>query len=422
MKYSRHFLAVAAVVIAALFVVVGCDSPDPAPADTQAPAKTAEPTKATAPAATAPAEAGEPTKAAAPAGGATSKVAVKIGVTTPLSGEGKTFGESNKNGAEMAVEEANKAGKVQITTVVVDDKGDPTEGINAVTKLINQDKVKAIVGSVASNVTIPISEVANNNKVVMITSTSTDEKVTVDGGKRKEYVFRACFINSFQGLVMAKFASENLKAKTAAVVYDIGNDYTRGLAEVFKANFEKAGGKVVQFDSYGKNDVDFSAILTKTVSLNPEVLFLPDYYNKTNLLARVAREKGVKAQLLGADGWDYPELDTKAVEGGYFSNHYSPEDTRPEVQGWVKKYQEKYKAVPDTLATLGYDATNLLINAIVTAGSDDPAKIKDAMAATKGFKTVSGTLTFDKDGNPIKSAAIIQIKDGKQKFAAAVNP
>ncbi|HEX2924509.1 MAG TPA: ABC transporter substrate-binding protein [Chloroflexota bacterium] len=407
-------LGISALALSA-FVLAGCSSSAPAPAATSAPAKAAEPTKpAAAPAGT--------TAPAAAAPAASGKVSIKIGLSTPLSGDVKTFGESTKNAFDIAVEEANAAGKVAITPVVVDDKGDPTEGVNGVTKLINQDKVQAIVGSVTSKVTIPVSEVAQANKIVMITSTSTNPKVTVDGGKRKDFAFRACFIDPFQGTVMAKFAAATLKAKTAAVVYDVSNDYTKGLAEFFKAAFEKGGGKVVQFDSYGKDDVDFSAIMTKTASQSPDVLFLPDYYNKVNLLAKQAREKGVKAVLLGGDGWDSPELDTKATEGGYFSNHYSPEDTRAEVQEWVKKYQAKYKAVPDALATLGYDATNLLINAVVTAGSNDPAKIRDAMAATKGFKAVSGSISFDQNGDPVKSAAVIQIKDGKKKFAEAVNP
>jgi branched-chain amino acid transport system substrate-binding protein len=405
-------LAVFALAVSALLVLSGCSSSAPTPAATSAPAAKSAPAATSAPAAGA--------AAAAPAA-AGKAIAIKIGLSAPLSGEVKTFGESTKNAFDMAVDEATKAGKVNITAVVVDDKGDPTEGVNGATKLINQDKVQAIMGSVTSKVTIPVSEVAQANKVVMITSTSTNPKVTVDG-KRKDFIFRACFIDPFQGTVMAKFAATTLKAKTAAVVYDISNDYTKGLSEFFRDAFEKGGGKVVQFDSYGAQDVDFSAILTKTASLNPDVLFIPDYYNKVNLLANQAREKGVKAPLLGGDGWDSPELDTKAVEGGYFSNHYSPEDTRPEVQDWVNKYKAKYNVVPDALATLGYDATNLLINAVVTAGSADSTKIRDAMAATKGFKAVSGSITFDQNGDPVKSAVVIQIKDGKQKFAEAVNP
>ncbi len=417
----KHFkptiLALFALAVAALVVVAGCSSSAPAAAPTSAPAKAAEPTKAAAPAAAAPTTA--PAAAAQPAA---KGVAIKIGVIAPMSGDVKTFGESTKNGFDVAVDEANKAGKVTITTVAADDKNDPTEGVNAATKLINQDKVKGIVGSVSSKVSIPVSEVAQANKVVMISGTSTNPKVTVDGGKRKDFIFRSCFIDPFQGTVMAKFAQNTLKAKTAAVMYDVGNDYTKGLAEFFKEAFEKGGGKVTSFDSYGKDDVDFSAILTKVASNNPDVLFLPDYYNKVSLIGKQAREKGVKSVFLGGDGWDSSDLDVKAMEGGYFSNHYSPEDQRAEVQTWVKKYQEKYKSVPDALATLAYDATNLLVNAVVVAGSDDTAKIKDAMAATKGFQTVSGTITFDKNGDPVKSAAVLQIKDGKQKFVESVNP
>jgi branched-chain amino acid transport system substrate-binding protein len=347
---------------------------------------------------------------------------VKIGLIAPMTGDVKTFGESTKNAFDIAVEEANKRGKVKLTTVVADDKNDAAEGVSAATRLINQDKVNAVVGSVASKVSIPISEVAQSSKVLQISPTSTNEKVTIDGGVRKDYVFRACFIDPFQGLVMAKFASGTLKAKTAAIMYDKGNDYTVGLAENFKAAFEKAGGKVISEDSYGKDDVDFSAILTKMASNNPDFLFLPDYYNKVNLIAKQAREKGVKAAFGGGDGWDSSDLDVKAVDGGYYSNHYSPEATTPEVTEWVKKYQAKHNAVPDALATLGYDATNLLISAIERAGSSDSTAIRDAMAKTDGFKGVSGSISFDPNGNPIKSAVVIQVKDGKHKYVETVNP
>ncbi|HZK66567.1 MAG TPA: ABC transporter substrate-binding protein [Chloroflexota bacterium] len=359
--------------------------------------------------------------AAAPAA-AGKAIAIKVGLIAPLTGDVKTFGESTKNGFDIAIEEANKAGKVNITTVAGDDKNDATEGVNVATKLINQDKVKAIVGSVSSKVSIPISEVTQSAKILQITSTSTNEKVTVDGGKRKDYVFRVCFIDPFQGQVMAKFALNDLKFKTAAVMYDNANDYSKGLAQVFKDSFEKGGGKVVNFESYSTADVDFSASLTKIASGKPEFLYLADYYNKVNLIAKQAREKGVTAVFGGGDGWDSSDLDRKAVEGGYYSNHYSPDSTTPEVQNWVKKYQEKYKSVPDALATLGYDATILLVNAIVTAGSDDPTKIRDAMAATKDFKAVSGTLSIDKDGNPVKSAVVIQVKGGKDVYSATVAP
>lgn len=410
MQLSRFVgMSAASMLAAGLILAAGCGS---TPAGSGSPAA---PT-------TAP-KAGEPTKAASGAAQAGSgAIAVKVGMITPLSGDVKTYGESVKNAYELAIEEANKAGKVNITTVVTDSKGDATEGVNAATKLINQDKVKAIFGPVISRVAIGVSDIVNTNKIVMITPTGTAPKVTVDNGKRKEYIFRSCFIDPFQGQVMAKFGLNTVKAKNASIVYDISNDYSKGLAETFKTAFEQGGGKVVNMESYGKDDVDFSAILTKVGSNSPDVLFLPDYYNKVSLIGRQAKEKGVKATLLGVDGWDSAELDTKAMEGGYFSNHYSAEDQRPEVQEWIKKYQAKFGNAPDALGTLSYDAANLLVEAIVKAGSDDPTKIRDAMANIKDFKAVTGTLSFDKDGNPIKSAVVLQIKDGKQKYVETVNP
>ena len=203
-----------------------------------------------------------------PTQGSAKPLALKVGLITPLSGDVKTYGESVKNAYELAVEEANKAGKIQITTVVADSKADPTEGVNAAAKLINQDRVKAIVGPVVSRVAIGASETIQASKVLMITPTGTNPKVTVDNGKRKDYIFRACFIDPFQGQVMSKFALTTLKAKNAAILYDLSNDYSKGLAETFRDSFEKGGGKVVNFEAYGKDDVDFSATLTKVAASN----------------------------------------------------------------------------------------------------------------------------------------------------------
>lgn len=353
---------------------------------------------------------------------------IKIGLITPLSGDVKTFGESTKNAFEIAVKEANATGGaagLRIATVIVDDKNDPTEASNAANLLINQHRVRAIVGSVTSKATIPVSDMAQAYKIPTITPTATNPKVTVADGKRKEYMFRACYTDSFQGTVMAKFARETLHAATAAVLYDASNDYSKGIAEVFRDAFSGSGGTVAAYESYGKDDVDFSALLTKVRAAKPDVLFLPDYYNKVGLIAKQAREKGVRATLIGPDGWDSPELVKvagKAIEGGYFSNHYSPEDTRPEVVNWVKKYQEKFHQTPDALGTLAYDATNMLIEAIRKANSDDPGKIRDALASMKGFTGVTGTFTMDENGDPVKSAVIIQIRDGRQKFLQVVNP
>lgn len=348
---------------------------------------------------------------------------IKIGFTGPLTGDVKTFGESTKNAFNLAIEEAGgKAGDYKIETVIMDDRNDATEAVNVATKMITQDKVKAIVGSVTSKTTIPISQVANDNKVILITSTATNPKVTVDNDKRKEFAFRACFIDPFQGTVAAKFATDTLKAKTAAVLYDQGNDYTIGLSNYFKDSFTKSGGQVLAFEAYSQADTDFSAVLTNIAKQKPDILYLPDYYQKVSLIGKQARAKGINAIFLGGDGWDSSDLDYATMEGGYFTNHYSADDPRPEVKKWVEAYKAKYGTVPDALATLCYDATKLLINAIKTANSDDPVKIKEALQATKDFSVVSGKITFDKDGNPIKPAAILQVKGGKQVYVTTVNP
>ncbi|MGE5454996.1 MAG: ABC transporter substrate-binding protein [Methylocystaceae bacterium] len=349
---------------------------------------------------------------------------VKIGVQAPMTGDIATFGKSTKNAFILALEEANyKAGDFKIEYKIEDDKNDPTESVNVATKLANQEKVAAVIGSCGSKATIPASEVYNAAKVVQISGTATNPKVTVDNGKRKEYVFRACFIDPFQGKVGAKFALDNLKAKKAAVMFDQGNDYTKGLAEQFKLNFEAGGGQVVAYEAYAQADVDFSAVLTKIAKANIDVLYLPDYYQKASLIGKQARDKGIKANFLGGDGWDSSDLDYATMAGGYFTNHYSAQDPRPEVQKFVANYKAKYGEVPDALATLAYDATNLLINAIKTANSNDPTKIKEALAATKDFPTVSGKITFDQDGNPVKAATILQVKaDKTYSFVTSVNP
>ncbi|GAB4229551.1 MAG: ABC transporter substrate-binding protein [Deltaproteobacteria bacterium] len=353
---------------------------------------------------------------------------IRIGLITPLSGDVKTFGESVRNSFLIAVEEANAKGGaagMKIVPVIQDDKNDATEAANVANLLVNQQRVKAIVGSVTSKATIPVSDIIQSAKIPTISPTATNPKVTVADGKRKDYMFRACFIDPFQGAVMAKFSRETLKGKSAAVLYDASNDYSKGIAEVFRDSFRKQGGTVAAFESYGKDDVDFSALLTKVKASRADILFLPDYYNKVGLIAKQVKEKGLKVRMVGPDGWDSPDLVKiagAAIEGGYFSNHYSPEDKRPEVAAWVKKYKAKHGQVPDALGTLAYDATNLLIEAIRKAGSDDPRKIRDAIASIRDFKAVSGKSTLDRNGDMIKSAAILKIEGGKQKFVKMVNP
>ncbi|MFZ5825396.1 MAG: ABC transporter substrate-binding protein [Bacillota bacterium] len=362
-----------------------------------------------------------------PSGGGSAPAAakeIKIGLIAPLTGDVKTFGESTKNGFELALEQVNyKVGDITIKTVIGDDRNDPTEGVNLATKFITQDKVQAIIGSVTSKVTIPVTEVANQNKVVLVTGTATNEKVTVGEKGRKDYIFRACFIDSFQGEVGAKFALNTLKVKTAAVLYDKGNDYTVGLAENFKKNFEAGGGKVVGWEAYSKDDTDFSAVLTKLAGQKPEMLYLPDYYNKVSLIGKQAKAKGLNVPMIGGDGWDSSDIDWETMAGGYFTNHYSADDQRPEVQKFVKEYEAKYKVKPDALAALAYDATLVLLEGIRQSKSTDATKIREAIQTLKDFTAVSGKITYDKNGNPIKSAAILQVQANKSlKFIESVKP
>jgi len=346
--------------------------------------------------------------------------AFKVAIVVPLSGDVKTFGESTRDGAMMAIEEAKAAG-MNIEVVLADSKCDAAEAANAANKVITQDGAKYIIGEVCSSASIPISQIAEQNKVLQISPTSTNPVVTInEDGSVKKYVFRACFLDPFQGEVMAALAIE-LGAKSAAILYDVGNDYVKGLAEYAKASFEAAGGTVPVYEAYTKNDTDFSAVLGKVADANVDVLFLPDYYNKVNLIAQQVKEKGIKATMIGGDGWDSPELDLNLMEGGYFSNHYSPADPREVVQNFVKAYQEKYGAVPDALATLAYDAAKILIQSMKEAGKDDPTLVAEKMAAIK-YSGVSGDISFDAQHNPVKKAAVIKVTGGKTEFYKFVAP
>jgi branched-chain amino acid transport system substrate-binding protein len=350
---------------------------------------------------------------------------VKIGLITPLTGDVKTFGESTKNAFNIALEEYAKTGKYKIEPIVADDRNDPTEGANAALKLITQDKVVAIIGPLTSKVAIPVSEIANSNKVPMISGTATNPKVTISDGKRKPYAFRACYIDPFQGTVGANFVLKELKAKTAAVLYDVGNDYSKGLAEYFKATFAKGGGNIVAYESYQKDDVDFSAIITKVGMKKPEVIYIPDYYNKVALIARQLREKGLKGVMIGGDGWDSPELlkiAGNAIVGGYFTNHYSPDRKDPVADAFIKKYKEKFGVVPDALGALGYDSTVMLLKVLDSVKKPTQEEIMKALSTMKNFKGVTGNISFDKNGDAIKSAVILKVDKDGFKYMTTINP
>jgi branched-chain amino acid transport system substrate-binding protein len=353
------------------------------------------------------------------------KETIKVGLITPLTGDVKTFGESAKNAFYMALEEYGKKGKYRIEALIADDKNDPTEGTNAALKLITQDKVVVIVGPLTSKVTIPVGEIANKNRVPLITGTATNPKVTISEGKRKSYIFRACYIDDFQGTVAAGFALKQLKAKSAAVLYDVGNDYSKGLAEFFRTTFSKGNGAVVAYESYQKDDVDFSALITKVAMKKPDVIYLPDYYNKVALIAKQLREKGLKSALLGGDGWDSPDLIKiagNAMVGGYFTNHYSPDRKDPVADAFIKTYKEKYGVVPDAFAALSYDATMVMLKAVDAAKKPTSEEIIGVLGLLKSYRGVTGTISFDKNGDAVKSVVMLRVEKDGFKYVATVNP
>lgn len=360
---------------------------------------------------------------------ATESKTIKVGGNFELTGGVATFGQSAANGIKLAFKEINAGGGVlgkQLEFVVADNKSEPSESTNATTKLITQDKVVAVLGAIASTNTLAAVQVATDNKVPLLTPTSTNPKVTFDNGKVRDYVFRSCFIDPFQGTVMASFASKSLKAKTAAIYTDNSSDYSKGLTEVFEKSFTEMGGKVVAKEAFLQKDQDFKATLTKLKAANVDVIFIPAYYEEVGRIVKQARELGINVPLLGTDGWDSPKLveiaSAAPLNNTYFSNHYSPEDKDPKVVKFVESYKKEYNQTPDALAALGYDAALMLADAIKRAGAADPAKIKDALVATKNLQLVSGVITLDDKHNPIKSAAIIEMKDGKQIFKEKVNP
>ncbi|MHB0988819.1 MAG: ABC transporter substrate-binding protein [Bellilinea sp.] len=357
---------------------------------------------------------------------------LKVAILAPLSGPVPTFGVSTRDGALLAIEEWNAKGGVNgytIVPIVEDSQCTPEPAVNAMNKVVDQDGVKFVIGEVCSKATIPISEIGTAKKVIVMSGTSTAEAVTVDAnGNTKPYTFRACFIDAFQGLVGAKFATEKLGAKTAFIMLDQANDYVKGLAEEFEKNFTALGGTVVGKESYTAKDTDFSTILAKIAEAKPDVVYLPDYYNIVNLVTKQAKEKGITSAFLGGDGWDSADLDVVAAAGGFFTNHYSPDDPRPEVVNFLAAYGAKYKnddgtaKVPDALATLAYDAVNMLFTAMTTAGTvEDVDKVKTALEGIK-INAVSGAITLDAKHNPVKAAAILAVTAEGVKFEASIAP
>lgn len=350
---------------------------------------------------------------------------IVIGEYGSLTGAEATFGVSTHNGIMLALDEINGAGGIdgrKIRVITEDDQSKAEEAANAVTKLINQNRVVAIIGEVASSNSLAAAPICQANKVPMITPSSTNPKVTEVG----DYIFRMCFIDPYQGEAMANYLFKQQGMKRAAILIDNKSDYSTGLAAFFERTFLANGGQIVAKASYAKGDSDFRSQLTSIKAANPEVLFVPGYYNDIGQIAIQARDLGMRQPLAGGDGWESPkliEIGGKALEGCFYSNHYHVDDPSPAVREFVQKYEERFGAKPDSLAALGYDSMKVLADSIKRAGTTDGPKLRDAIAATQGYSGVTGTVNLGPDRNPIgKKLVVLEIKDGQLALKSVVDP
>lgn len=357
-------------------------------------------------------------------GPSVSSETILIGEYGSMTGSEATFGQSTHKGIELAIEEINAAGGVKgkkLELRTYDDAGKQAEAATAVTRLITDDKVVAVLGEVASSLSLAGGDVAQKYGVPMVTPSSTNPRVTEIG----DMIFRVCFIDPFQGYVMARFARENLKMDSVAILFDQGQAYSTGLKTDFAKHFTTMGGKIVTEQAYTGGDSDFGAQLTAIRDAKPQAIFIPGYYTDVATIALQARKLGIDVPLLGGDGWDSPQLSAiggEAIEGSYFSNHYSHEEQRAEVQEFVRKFQEKNKVVPDGLAAMGYDAARLLADAMNRATSLSGKDLAAALAATKNFAGVTGNISIDANRNAQKPAVVLQVKGGKYSYVATIQP
>ncbi len=349
---------------------------------------------------------------------------ILIGEFGSLTGGTATFGQSTHKGILMATEEVNGSGGLlgkKIRIVTEDDRSLAEEAKTAVLKLIKFKKVVALLGEVASSRSLAAAPEAQKNGIPMISPASTNPQVTQVG----DYIFRACFIDTFQGEAMARFAFKNLGLRKVAVLKDIKNDYSVGLADFFVKTFKELEGEITSIESYSEGDIEFRAQLTSIIARNPEGIFIPGYYTEVGLIARQARELGFQGSLFGGDGWDSAktiEIGGPAVDNSYFSTHYASDDPNPVVQNFIAKFSQKYGAPPDAMAVLGYDSAQILFDAIRRADSTEGAKIRDALAQTNNFNGVSGSISINKNRDAEKRLVVLKIEKGKVRFAEAVEP
>jgi branched-chain amino acid transport system substrate-binding protein len=384
-QFSGPFLAVA--VVAASLFLTGCNKPSTAPG----------------------------------AGGDT----IKVGEFASMTGSEATFGQSSHKGTALAIEELNAAGGVlgkKFELITEDDQSQAGQPATVVRKLISRDGVVAILGEVASSRSLEAAPICQQNHIPMISPSSTNPKVTEVG----DYIFRVCFLDSFQGgKVLTEFANNTLKAKSVAVLRDVKSDYSLGLAKFFEDGFTANGGKIVVEQNYNGGDKDFNAQLTAIKAANPEAVFVPGYYTEVGLIALQAKQLGLNVPLFGGDGWESSVLVSiggSALEGDYFSTHLAPDEDTPRVKNFVEKFRAKYGETPDSMAALGYDSAMVLADAIKRAGTTDGPKVRDALAATKDFQGVTGKTTIDANRNASKSAVILTITNGQFKYVETVAP
>src|SRR5689334_20049546 len=350
---------------------------------------------------------------------------IKIGYFGDLSGPTFNFGKSAINGVLLAADEINQAGginKRRIDVVIEDDKGSPEEAARLTAKLIDHDNVVAIIAGGTSGNSLAAAPKAQASHVPLISPSSTDPEVTQTG----DYIFRTCFVDSFQGEAMASFAANTLKAKKAAILFDINAPYGRGLTEFFESSFRKLGGEIVNKQSYMQGDADFKGQLSSIKAAEPDVIYIPGYYADVALIAKQARAIGMQQPLLGGDGWDAPELwqlGGDALNNSYMSTHYSVDDPSPAIQAFVQQYKQRYgNLVPDAHAALAYDAARVLFDALQRAGTTDSEKLRDALAQTKDFGGVTGIITIDADRNAIKPAVVLKLQDAAFIYQERIEP
>lgn len=347
---------------------------------------------------------------------------IYIGHYDSMTGSEATFGQGSFNGVKLAIAEINKAGGIHgktVQAISMDDQSKNEEARSVITRLLSRREIIAVIGGVASSRTLAAAPVAQEQQIPFVSPSSTNPRVTQVG----DYIFRVCFIDPFQGLVMAKFAIEHLKAKKLAILRDVKSDYSVGLADFFKKGVNERGGEIVSDLTYQAGDIDFKAQLTQIRSQKPDAIFIPGYYTEVGLIARQAKQLGIEVPLLGGDGWDsakLTEIGQDAINGSYFSNHYSQDTTDPIARTFINKYVEAYKEIPDGLGALGYDAAQILFEAMARTSDLTPEQIRDELAKTKDFIGVTGKITIDENRDAKKSAVVVKIEEGQQKMVTVI--